>query len=121
MVQQRHHQSNDSTLPPECIPDECRAESAEHTESAERTGARRESPHDSLRALRGTTVDDVIDRTLPGSPDAYKRSLFVLARELKALPQVAFAGGHFNLLILVGGPGLGKCRIVRQALEGPAC
>jgi hypothetical protein len=33
----------------------------------------------------------------------------------------AFARGHFNLLILVGGPGLGKSRVVRQALEGPAC
>jgi hypothetical protein len=33
----------------------------------------------------------------------------------------AFARGHLNLLILIGGHGLGKSRIVRQALAGQAC
>src|SRR5260370_10159302 len=33
----------------------------------------------------------------------------------------AFARGALNLLILLGGHGLGKSRIVRQALPGPAC
>jgi hypothetical protein len=40
--------------------------------------------------------------------------------ELEQMVQ-AFARGHFNLLILIGGPGLGKSRIVRQALDGPVC
>ena len=40
--------------------------------------------------------------------------------ELEKLVQ-AFARGHLNLLILIGGHGLGKSRIVRQALAGPAC
>src|SRR5262245_10616777 len=40
--------------------------------------------------------------------------------ELEQMVQ-AFADGHFNLLILIGGPGLGKSRVVRQALGGPAC
>jgi hypothetical protein len=34
---------------------------------------------------------------------------------------VAFAGGHFNLLILLGSHGVGKSRMVRQALAGPSC
>jgi len=33
----------------------------------------------------------------------------------------AFARGALNLLILLGGHGLGKSRSVRQALPGPAC
>jgi hypothetical protein len=33
----------------------------------------------------------------------------------------AFARGHLRLLILIGGHGLGKSRIVRQALAGPSC
>jgi hypothetical protein len=33
----------------------------------------------------------------------------------------AFAVGHFQLLILLGYHGLGKSRIVRQALPGPVC
>jgi len=33
----------------------------------------------------------------------------------------AFAGGHFNLLILVGSGGLAKSRSVRAALNGSAC
>jgi hypothetical protein len=33
----------------------------------------------------------------------------------------AFARGHLRLLILIGGHGLGKSQIVRQALDGPAC
>jgi hypothetical protein len=40
--------------------------------------------------------------------------------ELEKMVQ-AFARGHFNLLILIGGHGLGKSRIVRQALDGSAC
>jgi hypothetical protein len=31
----------------------------------------------------------------------------------------AFARGHLRLLILIGGHGLGKSQIVRQALAGP--
>ena len=37
--------------------------------------------------------------------------------ELEQIVQ-AFARGHLNLLILIGGHGLGKSRIVRQALAG---
>ena len=33
----------------------------------------------------------------------------------------AFAAGHFQLLILLGSHGLGKSRMVRQALPGPSC
>jgi hypothetical protein len=33
----------------------------------------------------------------------------------------AFAEGHFNLLILCGGPGLGKSQCLRRALAGPVC
>ncbi len=33
----------------------------------------------------------------------------------------AFARGDLQLLILVGGHGLGKSRIVRQAMRGQAC
>jgi hypothetical protein len=33
----------------------------------------------------------------------------------------AFAAGHFNLLLLLGSPGVGKSRAVRQALAGPFC
>jgi hypothetical protein len=33
----------------------------------------------------------------------------------------AFARGYLNLLIVIGGHGLGKSRIVRQALAGPVC
>ena len=33
----------------------------------------------------------------------------------------AFAHGNLNLLILLGSHGLGKSRIVRQALPGPVC
>jgi hypothetical protein len=33
----------------------------------------------------------------------------------------AFACGDLNLLILLGGPGLGKSRVVRQATVGQAC
>jgi hypothetical protein len=33
----------------------------------------------------------------------------------------AFAAGHLNLLILLGGPGLAKSRTVRQILDGKAC
>src|SRR5215471_18811048 len=40
--------------------------------------------------------------------------------ELEKLVQ-AFARGHLNLLILLGSHGLGKSRIVRQALAGRAC
>jgi hypothetical protein len=40
--------------------------------------------------------------------------------ELQQIVQ-AFARGHLNLLILIGGHGLGKSRIVRQALAGQAC
>jgi hypothetical protein len=32
-----------------------------------------------------------------------------------------FAQGHLNLLILLGGPGLGKSQQLRQALAGPVC
>jgi chromosomal replication initiation ATPase DnaA len=34
---------------------------------------------------------------------------------------LAFARGHFQLLILIGGHGLGKTRILRQALGNSAC
>src|SRR6516165_12437489 len=40
--------------------------------------------------------------------------------ELEQIVQ-AFARGHLNLLILIGGHGLGKSRIVRQALDGQVC
>jgi hypothetical protein len=40
--------------------------------------------------------------------------------ELERVVQ-AFAGGNLKLLILVGGHGLGKTRILRQALAGQAC
>jgi hypothetical protein len=40
--------------------------------------------------------------------------------ELEDMVQ-AFARGHLRLLIVLGGPGLGKSRIVRQALAGRAC
>jgi hypothetical protein len=40
--------------------------------------------------------------------------------ELEKMVQ-AFARGHLHLLILIGGHGLGKSRIVRQALAGQAC
>ena len=40
--------------------------------------------------------------------------------ELETIVQ-AFARGHLQLLILIGGHGLGKSRIVRQALGGQAC
>jgi hypothetical protein len=40
--------------------------------------------------------------------------------ELETIVQ-AFARGHLKLLILIGGHGLGKSRIVRQALAGRAC
>src|SRR5260370_10639216 len=33
----------------------------------------------------------------------------------------AFADGFFNLLVLIGGPGLGKSRVVRQAVGDHAC
>jgi hypothetical protein len=33
----------------------------------------------------------------------------------------AFAAGHFQLLILLGSHGLGKSRMVRQAVPGPSC
>ena len=33
----------------------------------------------------------------------------------------AFARGDLNLLILLGGPGLGKSRVVHQATAGHAC
>lgn len=33
----------------------------------------------------------------------------------------AFAQGHLNLLLLMGSPGVGKSRCVRQALTGPVC
>jgi hypothetical protein len=40
--------------------------------------------------------------------------------ELEKIVQ-AFARGHLHLLILIGGHGLGKSRIIRQALAGSAC
>src|SRR6266852_3511712 len=40
--------------------------------------------------------------------------------ELETIVQ-AFARGHLRLLILIGGHGLGKSRIVRQTLAGRAC
>jgi hypothetical protein len=40
--------------------------------------------------------------------------------ELEKMVQ-GFARGHFNLLILIGGHGLGKSRIVRHALGDSAC
>jgi hypothetical protein len=40
--------------------------------------------------------------------------------ELEKIVQ-AFARGHLNLLILIGGHGLGKSRIVRRVLAGQAC
>ena len=40
--------------------------------------------------------------------------------ELEKIVQ-AFARGHLNLLILIGSHGLGKSRIVRQALAGQGC
>ena len=40
--------------------------------------------------------------------------------ELEKIIQ-AFARGHLHLLMLIGGHGLGKSRIVRHALAGPAC
>src|ERR1700716_3659427 len=40
--------------------------------------------------------------------------------ELSRIVQ-AFARGHLQLLILIGGHGLGKSRCVRQALDGQAC
>jgi hypothetical protein len=40
--------------------------------------------------------------------------------ELEKIVQ-AFAHGHLHLLILIGGHGLGKSRIVRQVLTGQAC
>src|SRR5688572_14660598 len=33
----------------------------------------------------------------------------------------AFAGGHLNLLLLGGGPGVGKSQCVRDAVGGGAC
>jgi hypothetical protein len=41
-------------------------------------------------------------------------------QELARIVQ-AFASGHLQLLILIGGHGLGKSRCVRQALAGQAC
>jgi hypothetical protein len=40
--------------------------------------------------------------------------------ELERIVQ-AFASGHLHLLILLGSHGLGKSRMVRQALPGPSC
>jgi hypothetical protein len=33
----------------------------------------------------------------------------------------AFARGYLRLLVLIGGHGLGKSQIIRQALAGPSC
>jgi hypothetical protein len=56
-------------------------------------------------------------KTEPSIPSGIRLSTYADLEKIVA----AFARGNLNLLILLGGHGLGKSRIVRQAVVGQAC